>query len=110
MGLPLACSGVLRRALDTRGDTLAVPPSLTRNAKAAQRLRRRALRGLRASKRPTAISADKAGCCTGCCGPAIAALKKSGRLPEGRASPQGHPAPAGAAPRPLGPSAPQPLA
>ncbi len=36
------------------------------------------LRGLRASERPKAINTDKAGCY----GPAIAALKKEGRLPK----------------------------
>src|SRR3712207_8168167 len=44
----------------------------------SKRFLSKALRGLRTSERPEVINTDKAGCY----GPAIAALKKEGRLPK----------------------------
>jgi transposase-like protein len=66
----------LYRAVDKRGATIELYLSLTRNAKAAKRFLGKALRALKRHERPEVINTDKAGCY----GPAIAALKKEGRL------------------------------
>ena len=68
----------LYRAVDKHGDTIEFFLSPTRNAKAAKRFLGKALRGLKRWQRPEVINTDKAGCY----GPAIAALKKEGRLPK----------------------------
>ena len=73
----------LCRAVDKCGNTIDVHLSPTRTAKAAKRFLSKALRGLRTSERPKVINTDKAGCY----GPAIAALKKQGRLPKDNPAP-----------------------
>jgi transposase-like protein len=68
----------LYRAIDKRGDTVDFHLSPTRSAKAAKRFLGKVLQGLKTWERPVVINTDKAGCY----GPAIAALKKEGRLPK----------------------------
>ena len=72
----------LCRAIDKCCDPIDFHLSPTRNAKAAKRFLGKALRGLKAWERPKVINTDKAAAYS----PAIAALKKEGRLPKiGRA-------------------------
>ena len=66
----------LYRAIGKHGDTIEFHLSPTRTSKASKRFLNKALRGLRASERPQVINTDKAPTY----GPAIAALKKEGKL------------------------------
>ena len=68
----------LYRAVDKSGDTIDFYLSATRNTKAAKRFLGKALKGLKAWETPLKINTDKAPTY----GPAIADLKKEGKLPE----------------------------
>ena len=68
----------LYRAVDKDGDTIDFYLSATRNTKAAKRFLGKALKGLNAWETPLTINTDKAPTY----GPAIAALKKEGKLQE----------------------------
>jgi len=68
----------LYRAVDKDGDTIDFCLSATRNMKAAKRFRGKALNGLKDWEKPLKINTDKAPTY----GPAIAALKKEGKLLE----------------------------
>lgn len=68
----------LYRAVDKGGDTIDFYLSSTRNTKAAKRFLGKALHGLKDWQKPQKINTDKAATY----GPAIAALKKEGKLPE----------------------------
>ncbi len=68
----------LYRAVDKDGDTIDFYLSATRNMKAARRFLGKALNGLKDWEKPLKINTDKAPTY----GPAIAHLKKEGKLPE----------------------------
>ncbi len=68
----------LYRAVDKGGDTIDFYLSATRNMKAAKRFLGKALNGLKDWEKPLKINTDKAPTY----GPAIADLKKQGKLPE----------------------------
>lgn len=68
----------LYRAVDKDGDTIDFYLSATRNMKAAKRFLGKALNGLKEWEKPLKINTDKAPTY----GPAIADLKKDGKLPE----------------------------
>ncbi len=66
------------RAVDSRGDTIDVHLSQTRNANAARRFLGKALRGCKEWRKPCVINTDKAGCD----GQAIREVKKEGKCPS----------------------------
>jgi transposase-like protein len=68
----------LYRAVDKSGNTIDFYLSPTRNTSAAKRFLGKALNGLKDWEKPLIINTDKAPTY----GPAIAALKKEGKLPE----------------------------
>ena len=68
----------LYRAVDKEGDTIDFHLSPTRNTKAAKRFLGKALNGLKDWQKPLKINTDKASTS----GPAIADLKKEGKLPD----------------------------
>ncbi len=68
----------LYRAVDKNGDTIDFHLSPTRNTKAAKRFLGKALNGLKDWQKPLKINTDKAPTY----GPAIAELKREGKLPE----------------------------